>query len=210
MANNQQDFIPLDLEDYANALAQNLPGGQLYIAKDVDGTLLRDLINGLSGEGVRLDNFLSLIAINHNPAVTVDYIDEWEAALGIPDECFSGPGNNNTLADRQRDVVVKFARLNISTREEYIALAALYGFDITINNGIFYGGWPVKFPWYFYGDATTAKFTMIVTFLNVAPPLGSFPVTFPWVFGAQTTNIIQCLFEKIVPLPYTIIYIFAG
>jgi hypothetical protein len=210
MANNQTDFLPLNLLEYTNALAQNMPGGPLYVAKDIDGTTLRDLVVGLSGEGVRLDNFLSDIAFNHNPAVTVDYIEEWEAALGIPDSCFPGPGNNQTLAERQRDLVVKFAGLNISNRADYIALAAKYGFIVEINNGIFISGWPVKFPWFFFGDATNAKFTMVVDFLNVPPPIGTFPTIFPMFFGVQSTNIIQCLYNKLTPLCYTIVYRFLG
>jgi hypothetical protein len=203
---NQTYFEVSTQDEFATSLSQYMPGGSAFDAKNHLQSRMRKLLNGLSGEGIRAEQYIKDIADNHNINETVDYIEEWESCVGIPDSCFPGQG---TIEERRRDVITKLARMNISTREELIALAAEYGYTIRIYSAIELSVFPMEFPYHFTGDGKTNRFTIYVEFSEVDSEY-IFPVTFPWKFAPSSLNIVQCMFNKIVAANVRIIYVFAG
>ncbi len=201
----QDDFIVLNKEQYSNSLGQYLPDGKLTIAKNIPSSNLKKLLNGLSIEGIRAENLIQQISINHDINQTIYYIDEWESAVGIPDNCFSGTG---TIEERRLDVLVKYARMNLTTKQDFIDLAALYGYPITITSGYYASLFPWCFPHYFYGGPTS-RFVIIVDFLTV-PGTGGFPQCFPWYFESTVTSKIECIFKKCVPANVLVLFKYSG
>lgn len=204
---SNQTYFEVSTEDqFATSLAQYMPGGKAFAAASKTDTKFRKLLNGLSGEGIRTEQFIKDIADNHDINQTEFYIDEWESGVGIPDSCFPG---NGTLEQRRRDVITKLAKMSISTREELIELAAYYGYTIRIYSAIERSVFPMEFPYFFTGDGYTNRFTIYVEFSEVDSEY-VFPVTFPWKFAPNNLNVVQCMINKIVAANVKVIYIFAG
>lgn len=190
-----------DLEQYTNSLARYLPGGCLFASKGVDNSTFRKLLRGMSGELFRINGLIKEYCEQTLPDETVKFIEEWESALGIPDECFLGTG---TLDERRLDILVKLASSGIQTAQDFIDLAALFGIVITIQNGTVSGVFPMVFPIAFFSSSKDARFTIVVIFSVVAGE--EFPYTFPLPFGNNEIVILECLFDNLKPANCDVIF----
>lgn len=202
-------FFPfLSLEDQTNALARHLPSGPLYEAawrdKPGDTSEFRKLLQGFAPEMSRLDELMELILQEHDPRFTELFLDSWESAVGIPDECFDGNGSDEL---RRQNIVAKLCGLSIQTRQEFIDLAALFGFTVIIKSGAECGIFPLEFPICFFDSPKTAKHTMIVIFQGLG---NFFPLPFPIEFRSGIENIVTCLFDRARPASVNVIYKYDG
>ena len=50
-----------DIEEHTKALADYMPGGKLWAAKNIANSNLRNFIKGVSGESVRAETFLKVL-----------------------------------------------------------------------------------------------------------------------------------------------------
>ncbi len=199
------------LEEQRDSLAKFLPSGCLLAAKDVPDTIFFKLIQGIAKEFVRMECAAVELQEQHNPANTTVFIEEWEASLGIPDDCFDTRG---TLDERRLNIIVKFSLMNLQTRQDFIDLAALYGFDIDFQMMTDRGAkvFPLTFPITFQiANPLDINFVVFVRFLNAtAPQAAGFPFTFPILFASAGLNIVQCLFEKLKPVDVKLVFEFLG
>ena len=187
--------------EHTNILSNYLPGGDVFGAKTDSDTNLYKLLFGMANQYRLVEEKLELTCREYDPAETTDFLEEWESALGIPDECFSAKGS---VTERRRDVNVKFLADTAVTEEDFVNISALYGVTVTIKSGIsdvdkFPLQFPIEFP-----DIKTARFTMIVEF-SVDDPL-RFPFSFPIPFGEANIEILKCLFRKLAPANVDIIF----
>ncbi len=180
------------LEDHTNALAQYLPGSELFEAKNIDGSNLRSLLRGFAGEFKTAQGYLSTLEAEYFPSGTIIYINEWEGAVGIPESCFSGSG---TIEDRQRDVVIKLASLGVQTVEDFVGLAAIFGKAVTVT--------PLSeeaFPEYSVPFTPVslpgARFIIVVTGEDLISAVPPYDVPFDLVAG---DSVLECLFGKVAP-----------
>jgi len=192
----------LDKETHAQRLADYLPGGRLFQAKNVDGSNLRKLLRGIATELFTADGYLRDFQDDITPSITTYFIEEWESALGIPDSCFTGAG---TLTERRRDIVIKLAALGVQTAADFEALGALFGITVTVTPGIVHALFPMTFPIVFTAGVTAARFTIIVKFTVDAA--SRFPLTFPFTFGDSTISVLECLFRQLKPANCDIIFL---
>lgn len=199
------------LEEATDSLAAYLPGGPLwagarskpaldtaipgyalpgYAVPGVDntdrGTKLYALLAGLSGLLLYAENFNYLYSSEFIPSAGgYAFLENWERALGIPDDCFPGPA----LADketRRLHVLVKLASLGVQTRADFERLAELLGFvGTTVQSGIDAG---LPEP--------EGQFTIVV---NLPFTLAGFPLVFPIPFGTDEFEFLECLFLKLKP-----------
>ena len=146
----------------------------------------------------------------HNPANTTAFLEEWEASVGIPDDCFDTSG---TIAERRLNIIAKFALMNVQTRQDFIDLAALFGFTVIIEMVEDLGAdtFPLTFPFTFqFSDPLVTNFVIFVTFIGAGPVVApGFPYTFPILFAPPGINIVQCLFNKLKPVDVKIKFLFA-
>lgn len=194
-------FERRDLEQYTNSLADYLPGGCLFASAYVSNSNFRKLLRGMSGELFRANGLLKEYSEQVIPDQTVKFIEEWESALGIPDDCFSGTG---TLTERRRDILTKLAALGVQTRQDFIDLAATFGVTITINAGIDEITFPLTFPVVMFSTVKEARFTIVVRFTVQAA--NRFPLVFPITFGSGEIAILECLFTNLKPTNCDIIF----
>ena len=161
-----------------------------WVAFRITDTNAWKFLNGLAPEFVRLATSIreARVTIPHIDNNS-DFIDEWEAAMAIPDDCFPGTG---TLEERWAHVLAKFASMNVQTSADFVVLAAVFGFTVTVEGGI----GSVLYPGSF-GSDKEARNTIVITFDVVEP--NSFPYTFPITFQQNQTKIMECMFEKLRP-----------
>jgi uncharacterized protein YmfQ (DUF2313 family) len=188
-------FKPNTIVENTNCLVSYLPNGRLFAAKNIDGTNLRKLYASFSPEFTRLQNKIYELSNEDDLANTTNLISEWESALGIPDTCLK---NNVSLAQRRKQIVAKFALMNITTEEDWINLALFFGFRIKIEYGTTFGLFTMQFPLYFSGSSRAARFTMIITFIDLYKPRNIFTMQFPIHFE-ENTVFLMCLFKKLKP-----------
>lgn len=185
-------------EQEADTLASFLPDGRPFLAKRYSGTTLRGLLLGLGQECLRAEGHLNDMTHEHDIRTTTWLIEEWESALGIPDDCIPVA---NTLEQRRKNVLLKLSALGLQTQKDYEDLAAVLGGTITIEKGGEYGIFPfTSFPIEFFDAPMTARFTWRIKIYNIDPPcIFPFNNLFPICFSSGISNIIECLFTKLKP-----------
>ncbi len=204
VTDKQTEFVANSQSTNTQTLANYLPNGPLYLAKNIPNTNFRKMLESLALELIRKENALETIADQYYPFLTTTFLEEWESALRIPDDCFSVEGVS--VEQRQRQVVAKLAIDKIITKADFIALAAFFGYTISITTGFGAASFPAVFPMVLGGSAKERKFTIIVTFIGIAPTLG-FPYTFPFVFPPNNpTNFLECFIRKMVPANVNVIF----
>lgn len=177
-------FNRRDLDQYTDSLAAYVPGGPLFTAKGVDGTVFRRLLRGLAGEFFRVNGLIKEYAEQIIPDKTTKFVTEWERVVGIPDDCFKGGG---TIDERRRDVLVKLASLGVQTIADFEAIALIFGVVAQVVPGSESG--------IAFASKKIERFTIVI---SITQP-ESFPYTFPITFGDETTVLLECLFEKLKP-----------
>jgi len=176
-----------NVSDFAESLAGYLPGGRMFRAKDEPSSNLRFLINGLAEEAFRANQLLRGYNEQYYPDETTDFLEEWERALNIPDECFSVEGS--TVIERRRNVVVKLAGMSLQTAPDFVSVAALFGQTVIVLGGLDAAVSPPITP------DKTARFTIVIQFT----PESGFPFIFPFVFGNDIIALLECIFKKARP-----------
>lgn len=200
------------LVQQTQSLANYMPPGRVFAAKNIIGSISRFLLEGLAGELVRADSLVEEFKREILPDNTVLFIDEWESAVGIPDDCFNGQGD---LATRRRDVLVKLVSLGVQTAADFVALAALFGITAVVKGGSTHGTFPHEFPMIFFESAKIARHTILIDLAGITT---TFPYTFEFAdagppevlqgitFGNPEITIIKCLFAKLKPAHCDILY----
>jgi len=196
------DFKPNTLLQNTNALAAYLPNGQLFVAKNLEGSNLRKSLTALANEYGRYQDKIYEVSTEDDIRNTTNLISEWESALGIPDQCLT---SDTTIQQRRKQIEAKFALMNLTTESDWIYLANFFGFTITIEHGSQASLFPMTFPILFSGSVKAAKFTMIIKFMGLRKPGNIFTMKFPITFEQQT-NYVLCLFEKLKPANVNIVY----
>ena len=119
---------PYSADDYTTAFRRLLPRGRVWPTDAV--TTQAQVLGCLAPTMARLDSAAVDLIADAFPATTVSFIDEWEAALGLPDPCL---GANPTVDQRRDQIMARFAGAGGQSIPIFIAFAALLGFVITIT-----------------------------------------------------------------------------
>jgi uncharacterized protein YmfQ (DUF2313 family) len=96
--------------------------------------------------------------------------------------------------------------LGVLTEQDFIDLAAIFGYTIEISNGIEYGTFPLIFPFTLFANPKQARFTMIINMPTSLAPTSVFPLTFPFTFSSGGGSVIECLFNNLKPANTSIVF----
>ena len=190
-----------NLNDHTQALADYLPNGKMFEAKNIDDSNFRQLLRGFAGELFTAQGYLTTLEKEYFPDLTTLFLSEWEQALGIPDGCFLGTG---TTEERRRDILVKLSALGVQTAEDFVGLAAVFGVTVVVQSGSDVAPFPMSFPLLFVNSASDAAYILLVDF--PAPIAVAFPYDFPVIFGDSTQVILKCLFRKLAPANCQVVF----
>lgn len=202
----------LTIAEHTDALAANLMSGRLWSAKHRPGSNLRGLLAGLSPTYRDIDAFLEQFVQEVIPTSTTKYLEEWEEALGIPDDCFT---LGTTVAARQSVINIKLVVLaGIATEADFEALALdQFGLTITARSGISHvtlaqGGYQTDTPFIdisvFNSDTEEARMTLVIS--ESFPDAITFPWEFPLLFATDGQNSLRCLIEKLAPANVDVLF----
>ncbi len=189
------------LEQHTQALADYMPNGKLFEAKNINNSNFRQLLRGLAGELFTAQGYLITLEQEYFPDQTNLFLSEWESALGIPDSCFGGIGSNEI---RRRDIITKLSALGVQTVQDFIDLAAVFGVVVEVNPGVEEITFPLIFPVVMFTTEKEARFTLVIRF--TVETASRFPLVFPIVFGDGEIAILECLFTKLKPANCDIIF----
>jgi uncharacterized protein YmfQ (DUF2313 family) len=204
----------MTLVEHTTALASNLPSGRLWVAKYRQGSNLFKLLFGFAATFRRMDEANQRFVDQSFPPETIDFLEEWEAALGLPDDCLPIAADTAT---RQRNILIKYVLLGgIQTEADFVALALLFGLVVTVNSGIEHlvagdGGYELFGPAMNipadFADVKQARFTMVV--VEVLPARSTFDYDFPILFTSADQQQMRCLFEKLAPANVDVVFVTA-
>lgn len=193
-------FFPAgSFEDQVQGIANLLPNDRPFYAKNISGTNLRKLLQGLAYEIWRVERQIETISLEHDINFTVSLISEWESALGIPDDCFS---NTGTIEERRKNVITKLRARGVATKEDFIALAFYLGYSIEIIDSADVAYPPYDVP-FFPVSLPQGRFVWYIKGYNIAPFVPPYDVPF---IPNNIESIISCFFQKLKPAN-TILYI---
>jgi len=180
--------------DQQKVLADYMRNDKLFTGKRISTKKFYKLLAGLAIEIGRVEGILDDIAINYDPAQTVELIERWESAIGIPCECF--PVSEN-IEDRRNNVIAKLNASGVVTADDFVELGTKFGLNIEIFPGQDVLTFPYTFP--FVLNDGNPKFIMVINISSTE--VGDvFTYTFPITLrSAEKINIVQCLFKKLAP-----------
>jgi uncharacterized protein YmfQ (DUF2313 family) len=192
--------IVLTQQKQAQTLANYLPSGKIFAAKNIIGTNIRKLLLGFATEISKVDSLIALFRRDTIPDTTQNYLDEWESALAIPDSCLKGDGTDD---QRRIGVLIKLAGYGLQTAQDFVDLAAKFEITITAEGGANRGIYG-KTPTISFGSDKEARFTLVIVPLdNIGE---AFEYTFPFTFGTQDLATLECLFERFKPANVNLLY----
>ena len=192
--------IVLSPQEQAQTLANYLPGGRAFAAKNIVTSNIRKLLLGFATEFLKIDSFIALFRRDTVPDATVNFIEEWESALGIPDNCFFGTGAD---IERRLHITIKLAHYGVQTAQDFVDLASLFGITITAESGSLHHIHGAL-PFVDYGSDKNARFTLVIKPTTAVGE--SFTYTFTLTFGASTLATMQCLFLKLKPANVDLVF----
>lgn len=170
-------------EQYTKSVADFLPAGKLWASKGKYGTNLYALLAGLGTELPFMDSKFNEIADEHQITQTTNLIEQWESAVGIPNDYIDiAP----TLAQRRDNVLLMVAASGTQTVADFEWLAAQLGVTCTITQGV-------------------DKFTIVVTFLGITAP-NVWPWNWPLVWGIDPAENLRSMFDKLKPANCQVLY----
>ena len=194
----------MTLKEHVDALAGNLPSGRVWAPKVAHESNLNRFLLGWASTYEAIDQTINRFINQSIPPDTTDFLSEWEDALGIPDGCFAAETDPDR---RRRNIRIKLAVLaGISTAQNFIDLAALFGFSISVSSGIDHvpvaqGGYETKTPVLNipadFSNVVDARFTMVV--VETSPDATSFVYDYPIPFTTADKSTMECLFRKLAP-----------
>ena len=183
------------VEEHADSLADFLPNGPLFESKKIHDSNFRKLLNGLATELFRAEQFVKTFDDEYCPLTTTLLIDEWERALGIPDDCFT---NTSSIITRRIQVLTKLAALGVQTTQDFVALGAAFGKTITVEqlDAMTSPPIPVTYP--------DARFTIVVTGAGLVS--GTPPYDVPFT-PASSESVLECLLNHLIPSNCKLIFV---
>ncbi|MFN3686084.1 putative phage tail protein [Salinarimonas sp.] len=123
-----QDAGPRDAAAFRDGLAALLPTGAAW-PRDNESALMR-VVAGLARVWARVDARAADLLREADPRQTVELLDAWEGAFGLPDPCVAEP---LTRADRLRALLQRMTQEGTQALGFFQALARELGYDVTIR-----------------------------------------------------------------------------
>ena len=182
-------FSTRDIEQYTQSLANYLPGGKMFAAKNKSTSNLRSLIKGLSYTIFDTNGYIKDFTDDISPLVTRKFLAEWESAVGLPDDCFTIEISQLSLEQRRVNIIAKLSYMAVQTGTSIEELLDWLGYTATV-----YAGMDAPTPSVVGLTDKEKRFTIVVEFAGGATAV--FPYTFTFQFGDNLPSEIQCIVEK--------------
>lgn len=118
-----------DAVNYEIAIRKLFPRGKAF--KFTEGKSLTSVVKAISIPFFKVDKRAKQLVDEMNPLYTLELLPEWERVLGLPSKCT--PTENVTVQERRFQVISKLSIQGGQSKEFYINLVKLMGFNIDIK-----------------------------------------------------------------------------
>jgi len=189
--------------EHADSIFDYAPHDRTFTSMKKEGSVQRNFALGLGEQLKKFEATVNTYTTEIAPDDAQYLMPEWERMLSIPDSCFS---NTVPLSERRNNALVKLARMNAQTANEFEVVALLMGFVVTVFSGIDAINPPNSFVIPEITNDTEARFSIVVT-TPVPDDSFEFPGTFPLLFGGTDFGSMQCVLQKMTPANCQIIFI---
>lgn len=199
------NFQAHTVEEHQQALGQYFLNDRLGTNKNIIGSNLYKMFMGLAGEFQRVDALFQSVWDGTNILTTQDinYIELWEGAVGIPNSYFTQT-TSLSINDRRQQILIQLRSLGVLTEQDFIDLAALLGYAITIQQGINTLYPPYSVPHLPLGNEKEARFVMII--YGLVGTLKDYPPYDVPHFPRNPASQLQTLFNILKPSNTIILY----
>jgi len=188
-------------QEQARVLANYLRNDNLHEAKNKEESNLYKVLLGLAEGWLDFRENANDIIDNYNINNSLLLIDEWEKAVGIPDDVFSVASDIET---RRKNVLLKIAGSKAETKEQFENIAQILGFNIQVEPAFQYCKFTYTFPVLLVSQGSK-PFIIVVNIDKSFKPNG-FPFTFTFKFSTSSVNILKLFFNKIKPSNTIIVF----
>lgn len=193
-------------ENQAKRLADHWPKGLLWANKYNTSSNLGKIAVAVAAEFLRQETFTETLSKELDINQTIDLIERWEESVGIPDGCFSTDEDLNT---RRLQILQKLISYGgVQTESDFIDVAALFGFIISVSRPGEETVFPLGFPISFFGGGSGSSRNTIFIQLPLSEFI--FPLPFPLKFSASSGIVLECIFKALVPITTDVIFQFGG
>jgi uncharacterized protein YmfQ (DUF2313 family) len=169
------------IDDTTNLLARHMPTGRAWDLKADSESNIYKLIASLAAAVNDIQQIFTHIISELDIEQAQDLLPEWEASVGLPDECISTYGLS--FEDRRNAVILRLRRYPVVTKEDYEALAAQFGVTMEIVYEVDITGYPLDYPLTYEISYKKSRFIIRA---NVSA-------------GWDKVPLLQCLFARIIP-----------
>ena len=201
-------FDPYTIDDQAILLASHLPIGRAWQKAFSPNSNIGKLIRGLGVEFYRFQILAKLTETEMDIDQINQLLIEWERSVGIPDSCFS---TNISIEDRRNQIEQKFSKFGgVQTAEDFIRVAAAFGFTVEVITGTSIGEFPLAFPITFFDNQTSSTHTIFIMIMGQVSGDSFFPLPFPIPFSSGGITFLECIFRKLAPANVNVIVVSEG
>jgi uncharacterized protein YmfQ (DUF2313 family) len=188
-------------QEQARILANYLRDDKLHQAKNQKDSNLYKILVGLAEGWLDFRNNANAIVDNYNINNSLLLIEEWEKAVGIPDNIFDISGDIET---RKRNILLKLAGSKAETKEQFERIGEILGFDIQVEPAFKYSRFTYTFPVLLLNEGSS-PFVILVNINKSLKPNG-FSFKFTFKFSIDSADILKLFFNKIKPSNTIIIF----
>lgn len=114
---------------YAEQLRQLLPTGPAW--EQSASTVLRRLLLAFADGLARIHNKLVGLPTEADPRTTTELLPEWEATVGLPDDCITD--RQLSTSERRAAVVARIKATGGASAQYFIDVAAAFGYTVTVT-----------------------------------------------------------------------------
>ena len=196
-SNNKEEY-----KRQAQILANYLPQGKAWDAKNIEESNLRKLLNAFGKEFVNIDESLKWLNRELNIRTTFDLLPVWEEAYGIPDDDDIFTIKDKNIEERRFNLLFKELMNGADKAEDWEYLASLLGYKCKVYPASKVTKFPYTFPIQFWDNS---KYQINVDIYDVNPP-ATFPLQFPFTFGDNNIVLLQKIFRIIKPANCDVFY----
>jgi len=174
----------------AQQMADCLPQGRAWSAKNLETSNMRKLINCLAVSHNRVQQQVELLQSEYNINTTTELISEWEISVGLPDDCIE---ITPTLEARRQAVIERLRKqpiVKLQDIQDFINDAITY-VSIKLYAGEDYDAlFPGVLP------AVNKKFLIVADIL--LSEYFEYEFEYPFLSGVDKTE-LECRMNKIIP-----------
>ncbi len=192
---NSELFKTSTQDETAQQLADSIPQGRAWDAKNVEDSSCRKLINSLAVAHNSSQQQIELLSDEFQILQSVELLPDWEESVGLPGECL---GNAETLVERREKVINRLRKQPIVTLLDFQTyLDDLFpDLGLLVVPGSEFYTYEYDLPVHFLGD-TNERFILVVT---IPTSGGEYEYEFEFLFeGGTDTASLECILNKIIP-----------